>query len=448
MSAPARPASLHTRLLLLVLGFAMAVWLGAALITWKDAQSEIDELLDGHLTQAAALMLVQAAGDHDDVYDAPVLHKYAPQVVFQVFVQGELITRSANVGQQPLSERAEGLATVRRQDGALWRVAAAHESQHDITVLVGEKIESRRAILWAMLRALLQPLVLALPLFALALWWSVRKGLAPLRDLRDLLEQRPPHAAEPVPMAGMPRELQPLVQTLNGLLERIDHMVQTERRFTADAAHELRTPIAAIRAQAQVALGAGDDAAQRSHALHTTLAGCDRASHLVDQLLTLARLEVSPDANPAPVDLCAVVRRVAAQLAPAAMERKQEISVMANAPCAVAANELLLGVLVRNLLDNALRYSPAGAQVQVEVHGDGQGVVLQVQDSGPGMSDTDIAQLGQRFFRVLGNEQPGSGLGWSIVRRLLDVFGAQAQIGRAPALGGLQVSVHWPPRSI
>jgi two-component system sensor histidine kinase QseC len=293
--------------------------------------------------------------------------------------------------------------------------------------------------------------VLALPLFALALWWSVRKGLAPLRALRDLLEQRPPHAAEPVPTAGMPRELQPLVQTLNGLLERIDHMVQTERRFTADAAHELRTPIAAIRAQAQVALGAGEDVAQRSHALQTTVAGCDRASHLVDQLLTLARLEVTPDANPAPVDLCAVVRRVAGQLAPAAMERKQDISVMAEAPCAVAANELLLSVLVRNLLDNALRYSPPGAQVQVEVkqivQGDAQGVLLQVQDSGPGMSDADIAHLGERFFRVLGNEQTGSGLGWSIVRRLLDVFGAQAQIGRAPALGGLQVSVRWPTRS-
>jgi two-component system sensor histidine kinase QseC len=299
-----------------------------------------------------------------------------------------------------------------------------------------------------MMRSLLQPLVLALPLFALALWWSVRKGLAPIRALRATLEARAPHAAEPVSLLDMPRELQPLVQTLNGLLERIDHMVQTERRFTADAAHELRTPIAAIRAQAQVALGAGDDVAQRHHALQTTLAGCDRASRLVDQLLTLARLEASPDGKPAPVDLSAVVRRVAGQLAPAAMDRKQDISVHAEGPCAVAANELLLGVLVRNLLDNALRYSPAGAQVQVAVRADAQGVSLQVQDSGPGMADKDIAHLGERFFRVLGNEQPGSGLGWSIVRRLLDVFGARAQIGPSPELGGLQVTVHWPARSL
>jgi two-component system sensor histidine kinase QseC len=444
MSAWLRQPSLQSRLLMLVLGFAVAVWLGAAVITWRDAQHEIDELLDGHLAQAAALLLVQAQGDHDDVSDTPVLHKYAPQVVFQVFVEGQLITRSSNAGQQPLSDQVEGFSTVRREDGELWRVVATHEKHHAVTVLVGEKIASRQSILWALMRSLLQPLLFALPLFGLALWWSVRKGLAPIRGLRDTLERRAPHAAEPVSLADMPRELQPLVQTLNGLLARIDHMVQSERRFTADAAHELRTPIAAIRAQAQVALGAGDDVAERNHALQTTLAGCDRASRLVDQLLTLARLEASPSAKPAAVDLSAVVRRVAGELAPTALGRKQEITVLAEAPCAVAANEVLLGVLVRNLVDNALRYSPAGARVEVVVTTDTHGAHLQVQDSGPGMSDEAIGHLGERFFRVLGNEQPGSGLGWSIVRRLLLVFGAQAEIVRSTELGGLSVTVHWP----
>jgi two-component system sensor histidine kinase QseC len=444
MSATLKQPSLQSRLLLLVLGFAVAVWLGAAVITWRDAQHELDELLDGHLAQAAALLLVQAQGEHDDVSDTPVLHKYAPQVVFQVFVEGRLITRSSNAGELPMADQLEGFSTVRREDGELWRVVATHETQHDVTVLVGEKIESRQAILWALMRSLLRPLLFALPLFGLALWWSVRKGLAPIRHLCDTLEKRAPHTAEPVSLADMPRELQPLVQTLNGLLERIDHMVQSERRFTADAAHELRTPIAAIRAQAQVALGAGDDVAERTHALQTTLAGCDRASRLVDQLLTLARLEASPDTQPSAVDLSAVVRRVAGELAPTALGRKQEIAVLTEAPCAVAANEVLLGVLVRNLVDNALRYSPTGARVEVSVFADAQGAHLQVQDSGPGMSDEAIGHLGERFFRVLGNEQPGSGLGWSIVRRLLSVFGAQAQIGRSTELGGLSVAVHWP----
>lgn len=436
--------SLQTRLLLLVLGFAVAVWLGAALITWRDAQHEIDELLDGHLAQAAALMLVQAAGDHDDVYDTPVLHKYAPHVVFQVFVHGQLITRSANAGEQALAPQTEGFATVRREDGEPWRVVAAHQAEHEVTVLVGEKLESRQAILWAVMRSLLGPLLLALPLFAAALWWSVRKGLAPIRDLREALESRPPSAVEPVPLLGMPRELQPLVQTLNGLLERIDRMVQIERRFTADAAHELRTPIAAIRMQAQVALGAGDDVAGRNHALQTTLAGCDRASHLVDQLLTLARLEAASAAPALAVDLGALARRVAAELVYVALGRQQEITVLVDADCPVAANEALLGVLVRNLVDNALRYSPDGARVDVMVHRHANGAVLQVQDSGPGMAQDAIAHLGERFFRVLGNDQTGSGLGWSIVRRLLDVFGAEAQIGRSQELGGLLVRVYWP----
>ncbi|RFO95356.1 two-component sensor histidine kinase [Rhodoferax lacus] len=443
MTAQPRRFSLQTRLLLLVLGFATTVWLCAAAFTWIDAQGELDELLDGHLAQAASLLMVQADGDLDDIFDTPVLHKYAPQVAFQVFLGNQLMTHSNNAGVEPLSGQMNGFSNVQR-GGVLWRVVTIHNAKLNLTVLVGEKLESRRAIMWALMRSLVGPLLIALPLFGMGLWWSIRRGLAPLRTLRETLETRAPLAAQPVELVGMPRELQPLVQTLNDLLARIDRMVQIERRFTADAAHELRTPIAAIRAQAQVAMGAGDDVAERTHALQTTLAGCDRASRLVDQLLTLARLETAPAVQADAVDLRAVVRRVAAELAPAALARQQDIVVHAEGPCPVAANELLLGVLVRNLVDNGLRYSPAGAQVEVTVDLDDAGPVLTVQDSGRGMSEAEIAHLGERFFRVLGTEQPGSGLGWSIVRRLLDVFGAQVAIGRSAALGGLAVTVRWP----
>ena len=443
MNAVKRPPSMQTRLLALVLTFATAVWVLAAVFTWNDAQDEVDELLDGHLAQAASLLMVQSDGDIDDIFDAPVLHRYAPQVAFQVFIGKQLLSHSANVGVEPLSQQKEGFATVRRDDD-WWRVVSMHSPRLDVTVLVGERMDSRRAILWALMRSLLGPMLVALPLFGLGLWWSVRRGLAPLRALRSTLQTRAPMAAEPVSLAGLPRELQPLVETLNGLLERIDGMVQSERRFTADAAHELRTPIAAIRAQAQVAMGAGDDVGERTHALQTTLAGCDRASHLVDQLLTLARLETAPASPAAPVDLGAVVRRVAADMAPAALQRHQDLTVQAEGSFPVAANEVLLGVLVRNLVDNALRYSPAGARVLVELQTAADGTSLLVQDSGPGMKADEIAHLGERFFRVLGNEQPGSGLGWSIVRRILGVFSAQVQIGRSAALGGLEVTVRWP----
>lgn len=445
MRAPRASGSLQNRLLLLVLCLALVVWLGAAALTWRDAQHELDELLDGHLAQTAALLLTQAQGDHDDVSDAPLLHKYAPQVVFQVFIEGALITRSANAPAQALSTQTQGFSNLVREDGTRWRVFAAQNPQQEILVLVGETQDARQSILWAVMRSLLGPLLLALPLLGLGLWWSVRQGLAPIRALGHALAQRQPQDTEPVRLQPLPRELQTLVHTLNGLLQRVERMLQTERRFTADAAHELRTPIAAIRAQAQVAMGAGDDAAEREHALQTTLAGCDRASHLVEQLLTLARLEAAP-ASPAPVvDLCAVVRRVAAELAPAALARQQQITVLADAPCLVGAQEVLAGVLVRNLLDNALRYSTDGAQVQLRVQAQDGATCLQVQDSGPGLSAEALSHLGERFFRVLGNPHSGSGLGWSIVRRLLEVFGARVDVGRSQELGGLAVSVHWPP---
>jgi two-component system sensor histidine kinase QseC len=155
----------------------------------------------------------------------------------------------------------------------------------------------------------------------------------------------------------------------------------------------------------------------------------------------------APDSTVASVaraDLGAVARRVAADLAPAALLRAQQLELEAAPSCAVAGDDMLLGVLVRNLVDNALRYSPDGARVHVSVAAQAGQVVLQVQDSGPGMSEADMAHLGERFFRVLGSGQPGSGLGWSIIRRIARVSQARVEVGRSAQLGGLAVTVRWP----
>jgi two-component system sensor histidine kinase QseC len=448
MKKTKEPHSLQSRLLLLLLSVLTVVWLGAAVMTWVDASHELDELLDGHLAQAAALLVVQQTRTEDDdgVADAPSLHKYAPKVSFQVFHEGALVMRSANVGSTPLSGTSQGFSTVVLGDKQQWRVFAARGAEHDVQVFVAEQIDSRQSILWAVLRSVLLPFLFALPLLAVAVWWAVRQGLAPLRGLSRHLAGRQPQALEPLPTTNLPAEMQPLVRALNGLFERIQSLIESERRFTADAAHELRTPIAAIRAQAQVALGAGPDEAQRNHALHATLAGCDRATRLVEQLLMLARLEAAPEPAPplATVNLSALAQRLAADLAPAALARHQTLALEAPDVCPVAANELLLGVLVRNLLDNALRYSPDGAQVLVQVGLEGGQVVLQVKDSGPGLSEAEMARLGERFYRVLGSGQSGSGLGWSIVQRIAEVLGAHVQVSRCADLGGLQVSVRWP----
>lgn len=251
------------------------------------------------------------------------------------------------------------------------------------------------------------------------------------RELREL---------HPVILPNAPGEIASTVDALNELFGRIAVLLESERRFTADAAHELRTPIAAIRAQAQVALAETDDAVRRN-ALRKTLEGCDRAAHLMDQLLTLSRLEASDEPSVETVDLAAVAQRVVAELAPAAVGKGQSMALEATEPCVVHGSRLLLAVLVRNLVDNSMRYSPPGARVIVGVRHENGRVVLRVEDSGPGIPESDRRKLGQRFFRRAGTDESGSGLGWSIVQRIAAVHGFDVEVERSARLGGLSVCV-------
>lgn len=441
--------SIQSRLLLGVVGAVSTLWLAAALLTWRDAEHELDELLDAHLAQAAALLVAQQAHtgepDEDGLMDPAPLHRYARHVAFQVFHRGELVLHSPNAPDQALSTLSSGFET-RRIEGEEWRLFAANGGEADVQVYVAEQLDSREAILRAMLRGLLTPLLVTLPLIALASWIAIRAALRPLRDLSSRLGQRQPDELATLTLpAPEPAEMRPVLQALNDLFHRVGSLIESERRFTADAAHELRTPIAAIRTQAQVASGARDDD-ERRHALQATLQGCDRASHLVQQLLTLSRLEAAVQLHRQPCDLAALARSVASDLAPGAIQRRQELTLDAEPGCvSVAGDETLLRVLLRNLLDNALRYSPDGATVAIQVeHTPDQGVRLTVDDSGPGLAPEDLARLGERFFRPPGQAQNGSGLGWSIVRRIAQVHEAQLQALQPSPLGGLRVRLEWP----
>lgn len=443
------PGSLQGRLLLLVLGPVVGVWFVTASLTWIDVREELDELLDSHLAQAAALLVVQQAAEIDDDHpgvDAPTLHRYAPKVAFQVFHEGRLAQRSSNAPTDPMLDvtgsAADGYKTI-AINGTAWRVFATHGRERDVQVFVGEQVASRNAILWAVLRSSLGPALLAVPLLALAVWWAVRQGVAPLRLVGRVLAQRSPQALQPLTVRRAPSEMTPMLDALNGLFGRISALLEAERRFTADAAHELRTPIAAIRAQAQVALGATADA-ERRHALHATLQGCDRATHLVEQLLTLSRLESGSAPVLVDIDAAAVARRVLTDAAPLALSKQQTIEFDATKTCSVRGDAALLSVMLRNLVDNAIRYSPAGASVKLVVT-DVQGAVqLSLDDSGPGMSADDMERLGKRLFRVVGSGQEGSGLGWSITRRIAAVHRAELHVARSTTLGGLSVQVRFP----
>jgi len=448
-----RARSLQARLLALVLGVVAAVWAAAAALTWIDVRDELDELLDGHLAQAAALLVAQQVRDlgeddggrhHDDDHgvDAPSLHRYAPQAAFQVFHEGRLALRSASAPARPMAATRAGFSTV-TIDGEAWRVFAARGAERDVQVYVGERARSRASILRAVMGGMLWPMGVALPLLGLAAGWAVHRGLAPLRRLGRLLAARRAAALDPVALDATPAEIAPVVDALNGLFERVGALLESERRFTADAAHELRTPIAAIRTQAQVALAEADDA-RRRHALQGTLAGCDRATRLVEQLLTLARLEASDAPALHDMDLGALVRGVLADAAPAALARAQALELDAAPGCVVAGEPTLLAVLARNLVDNAMRYSPRGARIAVRAARDAGGrVALEVDDSGPGLAQPEIDRLGERFFRIAGTEASGSGLGWSIARRIAAVHGATLDAQRSQRLGGLAVRVRF-----
>lgn len=443
-----RPPSIQRRLLAFVIAASAILWGGAAVLTYVDSRHELDELLDAHLAQAASLLVVQQAGEPEEAHapDAPVLHRYAPRVAFQVFHDGRIVLRSSNAPAGPMMDpvpaAGDHFSTV-EVAGVPWRVFQA-TAAGDVLVLVGEQQSARAAILRAVLRGSLAPLLLALPLLVLALWWGVRSGLAPLAALGRSLAARAPEDATPFADAGAPTEIRPVLDALNGLLSRIAGLRAAERRFIADAAHELRTPIAAIRAQAQVAL-AEPDAQARGHALQATLEGCDRAARLAGQLLQLSRLESGAGLSTQPLDLSALARRTLAEATPAALAQGQALDLDAPQAAPLQGDETLLGLMLRNLVDNAIRHAGAGARIAVQARAGTQGALLVVEDSGPGVAEGDLERLGERFFRPAGTAATGSGLGLSIVQRVAQAHGGRLVLSRS-SLGGLCARVELPAK--
>jgi two-component system, OmpR family, sensor histidine kinase QseC len=452
LAAPAayrRLRSLQARLLVSVLGLVSLVWLAVVVSTWWDTEHEVGELLDAHMSQAASLLVSLPLDELTQLSlsETPTLHEYQPKVVFQVLHLQDQVVRSSTAPAQPLA--APGVLGFSQSviDGQSWRVFSTPGLDEHVVIHVGEQDEARADVIWASLRSVVWPMTVALPVLALLVWGAVGWAVKPLRDLGWQVAHRKPEVADPLPLTDVPLEAQPLVQELNRLFDRTASLIQAERRFTADAAHELRTPIAAIRMQAQVAQGARDDH-ERNDALTATLQGCDRATRLVVQLLQLARLEAEPGAAAVTTrtDIHACLRQVMADLTAVAQRRHQRLEALPldGEPCLCPVPEALVAVLLRNLLDNALRYSPDHARVRVKTQvWDTGGVRLTVEDSGPGLAPEHLARLGERFFRVVGTEQSGSGLGWSIVTRVATLYGLTLHLGRSDELGGLRVDVEW-----
>lgn len=435
-------ASLRQRLLALMLTAIALIWIGTAAFTYHDAREEFDEVLDGHLAQAASLLLVQASHDLDELETehAPLLHKYARRVAFQIWEKGRrLRLHSANAPQQPLADNERGFSdsTI---DGIGWRVFSTWDESGEFLIHVAERTDVRDELARDIANNLLQPLLLSLPLLAILLWVAVARGLKPLVSLTREVEQREPGNLASLDTSSAPREVMPLIERLNRLFAGIAASLQKESRFTADAAHELRTPIAAIKAQAQVARAASSDA-ERNHALDNAILACDRASRLIAQLLTLARVDTPDNSVLEPCQLGDIAAEVIAALAPAAVEKGVQLELLAAAETTVQGNPELLRVLLRNLLDNAIQHTSSGTSVQVDIDVEPGATCLSVSDNGPGIAEDERARVLERFYRPLGTQSSGSGLGLSIVKRIAEVHDATLQILAMSEGRGLRVKV-------
>ncbi|MDO8312492.1 MAG: ATP-binding protein [Sideroxyarcus sp.] len=435
-------ASLKQQLLALALAAITLVWLGATAFTYHDAREEFDEVLDAHLAQAAALLVVQAAHDLDklETEHTPLLHKYARRVAFQVWEKGRILRlHSANAPQQPLASMERGFSdsTI---DGNRWRVFGTWDESGEYLIYVAERTKEREELARDIAINLLYPLWFSLPLLALLLWLAVARSLRPLVKLTSEVAQREPDNLSALDASSAPREVLPLIERLNRLFIRIDASMQKERRFTADAAHELRTPVAAIKAQAQVARTASGEA-ERIHALDNAILGCDRAAHLIEQLLTLARIDTLGDEVAEPCQLRSIAAEVIAAIAPAALDHDVRLELTEGDEVIVRGNPVLLRILLRNLIDNAVRHTQPGTSVRINVVNERGQNSLSVTDNGPGIPEPELARVAERFYRPLGTRANGSGLGLSIVKRIAEIHAASLQLAPRKDGNGLCVTV-------
>jgi signal transduction histidine kinase len=429
-------SSIRARVLLAVLGLLAVTALGVGIVTYRSVRAETESLFDYQLRQMALSLR-----DQGEVAPAQASALVDQQLDFVVQVwtaDGRAIYASR--AHAALPQRAQlGLADV-RVAGQVWRsFSVAMPSR---VIQVSQPLAIRRKLAAdAAWRAVL-PLLLVAPLMAAAAWWLTALALRPLQRVAAGVRQRDEQSLEPLPSAGLPEEVAPLVTALNALLQRLGQSLDTQRAFVADAAHELRSPLTALKLQLQLLKRAGNEA-ERTAAAQALAAGIDRAARLVEQMLMLARTEPGAAAPPLQhLDLSELVREAVADTVPLALARGTKIELHADAPVAIDGDRAALSALVRNLADNAVRYSPPGARVELQVALSEGVPTLRVDDAGAGIPPAERERVFDRFYRRGLADEPGTGLGLAIVRGVAQRHGATVALDDSP-LGGLRVTLRF-----
>lgn len=446
-----KPFSLRRRLTLLILASIVFVWGAMLAFSYREAREEVGELADARLGEVAqALMLLdlkrlsalaEAQGstaiddDHDGDKDR------AKKIAFQVWDgDGTLLLHSVGAPETPFVRRLGFEAA--RWHGDVWRTLAIWNQRRAFQVRVFERMSVRDDLASSVALRMLEPLLYALPILAVVVWLSVGRGLTPLHGLSKAIAARGPQNLEPIRPGRVPNEIRPLIDSLNDLLRRLSQSIDKERRFTADAAHELRTPLSAIKVQAEVALAAEEQAEQR-YALAQIIEGVNRTAHLVQQLLLLARLDHPDSGSARQVDLGELAAQCAGRYAEGALKKDIDLGVSTEPERVVAGDPAMLDVLIGNLIDNAIRYTQEHGRIEVSVTRQDEATLLSIKDNGPGVPEEARSRIMDRFYRVEGSPAPGSGLGLSIVERVATAHGATVELEQGLDGRGLGVKVRF-----
>jgi two-component system OmpR family sensor kinase len=435
--------SIRRTLLVWLLVGLLGIGVLASGATYLAARKEAGELLDLQLRQLAYSTRIDdlLRGRQPDFVNRDAPSNGVTEIVTQIWDRDGVLVYWSQPGMGLPVPAQEGYSTV-RQNGRDWRVYTLVQGSHALQVAQAQD-ERDAAATQTALRTL-APFVAFIPLFGLLIWFAVGRGLAPLKTLSQAVAKRRPDAMAPINERNLPEELKPLAASLNALLARLDAALEAQRRFTADAAHELRTPLTALKLQLDMARRAADHES-REAAYHDLDAGVRRASHLVDQLLILARVEPEALAERAvECDLADLARDAVIARAPVAADKGVDLGLAHAASAPVHGDPASLAVLLSNLIDNALRYTPRNGRVDVSVEPVGNQSVLTVADTGPGIPLPERERVFDRFYRGQSAGGAGSGLGLSIVRRIADALHATVELEDASAGTGLVARVRFP----
>lgn len=439
------PTSLRARLTWLLLAAIVVMAALLAFVAYHSARSEADEIFDYHMQQMAlslrtGLPLPGRMGLPDST---PEAHGAEEEFDFLVQVwssEGLTLFQSAPAA---LPQRAVmGFSNLKAQGRAYRVFSMASRGQ---VIQVAQDMAARSEMAGTLALRTVAPIAIMAPSLMLLVWWLIGSSLAPVDRVRRQVASRQPDDLTPVGETGLPDEIRPLVHELNLLFGRVSRAFEAQQRFVADAAHELRTPLAALKLQALGLHRAANDR-DRETAVRRLTDGIDRASRLVEQLLALARQQSLPASNggPAPVALTDVVREVIVELEPRAHARRIDLGLLPSQDLPILGHIDGIRILLRNLVDNAIKHTPEGSAIDVSVQRGSDGINVSVEDNGPGIPPQSQARVFDRFYRMPGQASEGSGLGLAIAKEVVDMHRGRIELDRSEKLGGLRVVVMFP----